>query len=1216
MRDAGEISFSQTPNIITRMPRQTPAAGSRELFRYARVVPPRVLDLNARLAAYRETRPLLPNDKSDEKQHSKERVGWATQFLNSENFVSDFDDLHLPLSEFFEGPPVPEDRLPSRQNVKHPKKLASFIASQSKELARSQERVTLSLFACAVLGRKRDVERLNRILQFLELLPNLSKVERRSAYAPAILNRDRRSMERPSSKKQLVHPKPAKLTVAQTPASAREILEIWEITNEFLQWKRRSLEEEIEKTKQQKFKPPAVKGRSTKKTNGSRSRRKSFNKEYRAYIAAKSERLKSLGSELKTIIKGSLQERLSAMKHDKAFQTHAGAKYGKWATNVIGKVDLPDEPIHGFCELYSKKKGAEVATPTGPRKCIYKSGDPCVEELSRDEHALDANDDVRPLGLAELITVEERWLSYLPGEISAIENILKGEVRKKKVKSTKYFEEVTERMTQEVEEKEAENQSKTKQDLNSQIESELSSRFNSDINASLSGSGGGTIGVVNLTGGASLGAAVGVGLDTRFSSSDESNFSQEIVSRAVERTKKMTTERRLSRSVQLYETLNYHEINNTGDGAAHTNAIYCFLDKRICITETVYGLRKFLNAEIIHPGADLVKTESQRHVLNLNDVGLPPTFDVSPNDITPENYLDLVGKLRASNISPPPPYVKVVSKTYKTDITNENKEPNDISFKKVAEVLAPFFGQYKRFLIQDKIEIPEGYRVQEVKVTVTHGRNGMSIPAHLPFSLLGAFIFALPVIGVAMVPPYTLIYLPLAVWQVLFAASPVLHYNADSSNVTVNVGHQTEESPYFFFQPDFLIREVVDALGNSSVITQNFLDFLQEKLTALYQSFTSGTNNGVVDALTDMTDEMKTAINDFIRDLQNWLKDLVVNIIPNLISGGSASGPTLPRIPSIDAGVIAAVPAAILAPFRRFFDDIVAHLEALLGDALGDVFEYLNSMMDNTDTKIFSGAKGFTEVLPVSFNCIALKPGVTINLSVCMVRIDELALDTWRLETFDRLNQAYYQLAADYENRRNQNTLKSMQRASPGLMRQEEMEVIKNRVIRSLHHKYSTTPDAPPSLDELQLFEHAIDWENVSFRLFNYGPSGQQVAQEKLGFYAAADERRKQFMNSLWSQVLLPLQEDQRLEQVMIHFLENGTVDFESDLLAALADGEEDPMNELTEIYRDLVLKREQITHQEPVCRQEIIPTELVVIFEPDDGESFPKSPIPCGEDV
>ncbi|TXH71418.1 MAG: hypothetical protein E6Q88_07800 [Lysobacteraceae bacterium] len=1197
------------------MPQSDANLGSKELFRYARIAPPRILDLRARAIAY--AGPGLPAANLDtSKGESKTVTAWAKEFTGSKDHLRDFSELGLKIFEHLKIDSVPSDRLPSKDCIADADGLDRYLKTNADALASAKRRLTLSLFASAVLGDKAATARLSKALQFLERLPQLSTTERETIYAPAVLRRYRRPAAKLARAKE-GETRGAKAGIAAATLAPGQILDLWHLANEYSTWKNHQLCAQIETARQRAFEfkaPKQVAGKTAKKTSD-RQLRKARSKQYRAHIRAKVDALKQLRAESTQFVEASPYQRIMALKRDRAFLAHIETKYGKPAVVAIGGVKPPDMHASAFCEWYGKTKESETATPIGPSGCVEPALDPCLKAFMDERPDVDGRDDVRPLGLAELVTVEERWLAYVPGEISAVETVLKGEVRKKKIKSAKYFEEATERISEEIRDQETENQSKTKQDLNSQIESELSSRFESDMNVSANGTGGGTIGVVNLEGGASLGANVGLGLDTSLSQTSESKFSQEIVSKAIERTKRATTEVRRTRAYQLYETRDFHGIDNTSADAKSYNAIYCFLDKKICITERVYGIRKFMSAEIVRPGADLIEKEQRKRLLNLNDIGLPPVFDLRPNDIRPDNYLALVGRLHASNVSPPPASVMTLSRIYKTDITNETREPNEIDFKKIADVLTPFFGQYKRFLIQDQIEIPDGYRVQEVRVTVTHGSNGVSIPAHLPFSLLGAAIYALPTIGVASVPPYTLFYLPLAIWQVMYAASPFLHYNADSSNVTINIGHQTEESPYFFFDPDFLIREIIDAIGSSSIVTEDLIAFLRERLTDLYAAFTSTTNNGVSDALFGVTDEIKDKINDFIGQLQNWLTDLVTNVIPNIIPGGSGSGsgPSLPQMPSLPTELIAEIPKAILAPFKSFFDAIIEHLQDLLQDSLGDLFEYFMAMTANNDTKVFSGSKGFTGALPVSFNCIALKPGVTVNLSVCMVRIDEQALDAWRLETFSRLNQAYYQLLADYEARRGARSLQARHRDSPGLMRLEEHETLKTRIIAALHAKYSATPNATPTLDELRLFEHAIDWENLSYRMFNYGPSGAQIAYEKLGLFDAADERRKQFMTALWSQAMIPLHEDRRFEQVMLRYLESGVVDFEADLLSALDDGSGNPLDELTEIYRDLVLKRQRLPDVPETHRQEIIPTELVVIYEPDGNGPYPVNPAGCG---
>jgi len=146
------------------------------------------------------------------------------------------------------------------------------------------------------------------------------------------------------------------------------------------------------------------------------------------------------------------------------------------------------------------------------------------------------------------------------------------------------------------------------------------------------------------------------------------------------------------------------------------------------------------------------------------------------------------------------------------------------------------------------------------------------------------------------------------------------------------------------------------------------------------------------------------------------------------------------------------------------------------------------------------------------------------------------------------------------------------------------------------------------TLDELQLFEHAIDWPNVTYRLYNYGPQGAQVAYEVLGLYATADRRRRAFLDASWTQVLVPLREDTRLEQILVAYFKTGTVDFEADLLGELTGSEEERYDELTAIYRDLILQRASLPEEPPKHRRERIPTDIIVIHEPTEDAPFPVS--------
>jgi hypothetical protein len=383
-----------------------------------------------------------------------------------------------------------------------------------------------------------------------------------------------------------------------------------------------------------------------------------------------------------------------------------------------------------FCEAYEQSM-RKLDLHTRPKAVVAEG---CFKEYPDMAFA----DAVRILGRGELVRVDETFVKYTPGEISYVENVLAGESRKREVKSAKYFEQTGETAVEEVQDVSKETSVSSTQELSTQVESELRTRFESDIGASAGASGGGSFGVVDLQGGANIDASLGLGVDTSLGTSSESDFTQEIVSKALEKTRKTTLERRTTRSYALYESLDHHGIENTADDAQHRNGIYCFLDKHVAITETVYGRRLFLLANIRLPGSNLLCARTRRIRMSLEELGTKPSFEISPADVTPSTYLELAGRFKASNIEPPPPPVSTLARTWKTDTTNANLEQQEIDFKKVADVLAPFFARYKRHLLIENVRIPEGYEVQDVTVTVNHGSNGLSIPAHLPLSLAGA----------------------------------------------------------------------------------------------------------------------------------------------------------------------------------------------------------------------------------------------------------------------------------------------------------------------------------------------------------------------------------------------------------------------------------------------------------------------------------------------
>jgi hypothetical protein len=684
--------------------------GGRELFRYANIKAPRILDLESRLRKFPEGRALS-------RKSGKDKAAAAREIIKSKNYIDSAGRLSFDYFGPLKIDDVPVNNLPTESIITGKEKFRLAVSENIQKINVDIRNVILSLYAAIALGDEEETARLSRLLQFIELYPSLDKTLVPIRYAPVVTRRF--SPQLPSGGNEQNDILPAgRGREDGDRLTSRQVLVLWDAANKFKSGKESRVEEAMQEINRRKFEPvrstgkkdarnadaDADKAKTSKQTGGktkkqtpgqsvsqrvaqsaAQSIRQSpeqsaapgaapkalqgvaqpppsdekkeearINAEkFREFTESKRQELSALRKERERLKSLDGPALIPEMLRDEDFlEKNVEVKEAIEAIRESDGKPLEKKGIKHpeFGEMYEEARRRESTSVTVRRNdCDLDIDDPCIRQFANDRHRVNGKDMVRPLGEADLIVVEENWLKYTPGEISAVETVLKNEKRVKVVKTETTFETLSESLSEEVTEKESESKSTTGNELSSQVESEISSRFASDINSSVSGSGGGTIGVVNFKGEGSLGTNVSIGLDTSYKSSESSSFSSEIISRALEKTKKTTTERRLSRTMKKFETSHTHEIDNTGTGSSHVNGIYCYLDKHICITERQYGIRQFLIADVNFPGRDLLMREMQKYILNLNEAGLPPVLDIGPSDIDEYNYLSLVGRYRVFN---------------------------------------------------------------------------------------------------------------------------------------------------------------------------------------------------------------------------------------------------------------------------------------------------------------------------------------------------------------------------------------------------------------------------------------------------------------------------------------------------------------------------------------------------------------------------------------
>lgn len=1240
------------------------AFATNELFRYARVRPPRIIDLRSRARKDPELRALLEqaadDDPPQQAESRQDRVlsgSYTREPSTSAGAPASLGELTFDYRRHLRVEELPADRLPMAADLRDP---ASFDpAAIRRDPGYRADRKALLLqvasLRLATPGREESAEltQAARMLDFVETFPDLPRRRTREPYATVVLKRPEvRVIAAPARREPVFDPAP--------PVEAQELHEVaeglqvlWRARHRMLQERKRAFDRAHRQLMRDipqlppVPRPPAIleppvpeapapevgerSGRVTKGKRVTRASAKSGRKsaekaagkaagkpadapmpddraddaarveaanEYRRLLKERADvhaaAIRKRTAALVALREEYEQERQSAsLERMLSSSAKTVAKYvsGKSESQVGRMMNVVKEyaygtnvPVSRFCEAYEQAVNRGDTMGANQAKPDFQ-GSACFAESPDLVFA----DTVRILGEADLIRVDETFVKYSAGEISYVENVLAGEVRKRKVKATRYLEQLTETISEETTEGTKETGATTKQDLKSQVESEINTRLETDISASANASGGGTIGVVEVQGGGSVDASLGMGLDTSLGTSNESRFSQEIVSKALERTKQTVVERRMSRAYSLDETSNLHAIRNDGENAESFNGVYCFLNRHVAITESVYGRRLFLLANIRVPGKSLLCSRMHRLHLAYEDVGVRPTFDITPADITPANYMALAGRFKAQNVAPPPAPIVRLGRTYKTDTTNTNSEAPEFNGRQIAEVLVPFFAKYKRFLITDNVALPDGYEVMDVTVTVNHGANGISIPADLPLRAGGAMAFAAP--ALAAYGGYGPFLLPVWLWSVGFLASPLLHYNADSSNVTVGIGTESQDSPYYFFDPDALIKEIFNLFGSISASLPSILSEIEAGIVPLMTKLAS--NAGKIPG--QVASAVTSAVNTFIAAIKQIFTD-IINLDPAAALDHMATlgfSITQGQLQNLQNTM-----GTLFEPFRAFIQNALDLIGGAVGTAIGDLFAYFMQLWESSQTFSFAGAQGTRGELPISLNTIAIKPGITVNLSACLRRTEE-ALARWQLETFANFYRAHLQLMADYESRALMAGNGAHRVAKPpALLRAEEHTAVKERVLYALNNAQGN-PGNSYTFDRMNFFEHALDWPNMTYRVFNYGPTPIENILDKRGAFIGADERRRAFSMALWAQVMIPVADsDHFVEQVMSYF-EHGTFSMDGTL-------EDD---ELVALYRDFVLGREAEPLEVSAPRFETVPTEFIVIQTPDLATQLPTNP-------
>jgi hypothetical protein len=255
--------------------------------------------------------------------------------------------------------------------------------------------------------------------------------------------------------------------------------------------------------------------------------------------------------------------------------------------------------------------------------------------------------DIRPIGIGDLLVVKQFLCKYEAGEIAHVENVLKGESKERSHRRLDKTEDIFSTQTEKSEETERDLQTTNRYELKVETESTIQNDLNAELAASVSGS----YGTVQY----SVNAGISYSLSTSDSRRSSNNFAKDIVDRSLTRVQKRTREERTTKKTNEIEEINKHNLNNT-NGSGHITGIYRWLDKHYKAQVYNYGKRLMFEFIIPEPAAFIQaafeRNKKKQHSPNEPQ---PPKFPVLVIDQISNETVDEYAKgWNIPNLDPAP----------------------------------------------------------------------------------------------------------------------------------------------------------------------------------------------------------------------------------------------------------------------------------------------------------------------------------------------------------------------------------------------------------------------------------------------------------------------------------------------------------------------------------------------------------------------------------
>jgi hypothetical protein len=262
---------------------------------------------------------------------------------------------------------------------------------------------------------------------------------------------------------------------------------------------------------------------------------------------------------------------------------------------------------------------------------------------------------LKPVGVGDLLVVRQQLKRYEGGEVGHVENVLRGEAKKRTHLRSRTTEQTdtTEEVLESTEERD--NQSTERFELKQEAATVQKEDSTFKVGLSVSGSYGPTIEFKAST-------DFSLNKSKEESAKTATGYSKEISNRAASKVTEKHREERILRTLEVFSETNEHGINNaTGNGPVV--GVYQWVDKVYESQVYNYGKRMMFDLMIPEPSAFW-----QYAITTYPKPGAtlvrPTPFTLRPKDLNRDNYGDYVQRYQAAGVNPPPEEFQTVAKTF------------------------------------------------------------------------------------------------------------------------------------------------------------------------------------------------------------------------------------------------------------------------------------------------------------------------------------------------------------------------------------------------------------------------------------------------------------------------------------------------------------------------------------------------------------------------